>query len=153
MSERRFTGTLEEANDAPGRWIEVPFDARRAFGQARPPVRGTVNGTPIRTRLAVYGGRTYLGITRAVRDAAGLKAGDHVKVVLELDDEPRVVSPPPELAGALTADAQASAAFEALSFTHRREYADWVGEAKREETRRRRAARAVEMLRAGVPHP
>jgi hypothetical protein len=35
-----------------------------ALGEARPPVRGTVNGTPSRSRLAVYGGTTYLGPTK-----------------------------------------------------------------------------------------
>jgi hypothetical protein len=56
-------GVLAQAR-AGGRWIEVPFDARAAFGQARAPVRGTVNGVPLRSRLAVYGGTTYLGLRR-----------------------------------------------------------------------------------------
>jgi uncharacterized protein YdeI (YjbR/CyaY-like superfamily) len=43
----------------------------------------------------------------------------------------------------------AQAAFERLAFTHRKEYARWVAEAKREETRDRRVARALEMLREG----
>jgi uncharacterized protein YdeI (YjbR/CyaY-like superfamily) len=53
---------------------------------------------------------------------------------------------PPELEAAL-ADAQVRAAFEKLSFTHRREYAEWVAEAKRAETRERRVAQTVEKLR------
>jgi bifunctional DNA-binding transcriptional regulator/antitoxin component of YhaV-PrlF toxin-antitoxin module len=134
-----------------GRWVLVPFDAREAFGEARPAVRGTLNGTPFRGRLSVYGGATYLGLRREIREAAGIEVGDVVDVVLERDDEPREVQVPAELEAALTADARA--AFDALAFTHRREYAEWVGEAKRPETRARRAARAVEMLRDGVRHP
>ena len=129
----------------------VPFDAREVFGVARPAVRGTVNGTPIRSRLSVYGGVTYLGLRREIREAAGIEVGDVVDVVLELDDEPREVTVPPELDAALIDDARAT--FDALSFTHRREYAEWVAEAKRAETRARRAERAVEMLREGIRHP
>jgi len=86
MERQRFTGTLDGADDG-GRWVEVPFDAKAAFGEARPPVRGTLNGTPFRGRLAVYGGRTYLGLRAAIRRAAGIEDGDRVDVVLELDDE------------------------------------------------------------------
>ena len=56
---------------------------------------------------------------------------------------------PAELEAALDGDAAVRAVFDALSFTHRREYAEWVAEAKREETRHRRAAKTVEGLRAG----
>jgi uncharacterized protein YdeI (YjbR/CyaY-like superfamily) len=53
------------------------------------------------------------------------------------------------LAAALATDPQAKAAFEGMAFTHRKEYARWVAEAKREETRQRRAQQAIEMIRAG----
>jgi hypothetical protein len=153
MERLEFTGTLSESGRGGGRWIEVPFDAKEVFGQARPPVRGTVNGTPLRSRLSVYGGRTYLGLRSEIRSAAGIEVGDSVEVVLELDDSPREVDVPPALAAGLEQDADARAAFEALSFSHRREYADWVASAKRDETRERRVDRALEMLRARVKHP
>jgi Bacteriocin-protection, YdeI or OmpD-Associated/Domain of unknown function (DUF1905) len=151
--EQRFSAVLTEADRGGGRWIEVPFDARATFGEARAPVAGTVNGVALHSRLAVYGGRTYLGLTREVRDAATTEVGDEVEVLLRRDDAPRVVTPPRELEQALAAAADASDRFEALSYTHRREYAQWVGQAKRAETRARRAARAVEMLRDGTRHP
>jgi uncharacterized protein YdeI (YjbR/CyaY-like superfamily) len=43
--------------------------------------------------------------------------------------------------------------FDALSFTHRKEYVRWIDEAKRDETRERRLAKAVEMLRDGIKTP
>jgi Domain of unknown function (DUF1905)/Bacteriocin-protection, YdeI or OmpD-Associated len=147
MAER-FTGTLEAARGG-GAAVAVPFDARAAFGEARAPVSGTVNGAPFRTRLMVYGGVTYLGLTKAVRDAAGIAPGDPVEVVLERDDAPREVDVPPELAAAL-ADPALRAAYDGLAFTHRREYAEWVAEAKRPDTRARRAAKAAEMVRVSA---
>ena len=104
----RFTGVLAASGRGGGHWVEVPFDAEQAFGEARPPVRGTVNGTAFRSRLAVYGGTTYLGFTRAIRSAAGIEVGDTVKVVMERDDAPRVVDVPEPLARALARDKTAS---------------------------------------------
>jgi len=131
----------------------VPFDAKAAFGSARAPVRCTINGVDYRSRLAVYSGRTYLGLRRDARDAAGLAAGDAVEVTIERDDEPREVYVHPALAAALGSDDTARGAYEGLSFTHRKEYAQWIAEAKRDETRERRVVKAIEMLREGVAHP
>jgi uncharacterized protein YdeI (YjbR/CyaY-like superfamily) len=103
--------------------------------------------------VAVYGGRYYLPVNRALREAAGVAAGDAVAIELKADDQPRTVDPPPDLAGALAADPEARAAFDGLSFTHQREYAQWVAEAKRQATRRRRVEQAVQMLRDGRRHP
>lgn len=140
--EVRGSGTLAAARGEGGRWIEVPIDAKARFGEARAPVRGTVNGAAFRGRLAVYGGVTYLGLRKEIRDAAGIDVGDRVDVVLERDDEPRTVDVPTELAAALARDRVASRAYDALAFSHRREYARWVSEAKRESTRTPRAAKA-----------
>jgi hypothetical protein len=63
---------------------------------------------------------------REIRDAAGFDDGDLLSVVIELDDEPRTVEIPPELAAALAAEPEAREAFDRLSYTHRREYVEWV---------------------------
>ena len=133
--------------------LKLPFDAKARFGKARAPVRGTVNGTPFRTTVAVYGGLYLIGFNKELRGKAGIELGDEVAVELERDDEPRVVEVPPQLSAALEEDDQAQAVFDALSFTHRREYAEWISGAKREETRERRVRRAVTMLREGQKHP
>ena len=107
MSRQAFSAPLGESGSRGGRWVRVPFDAREVFGEARPPVRGTVNGTPIRGRLAVYGGETVLGLRREIRDAAGgIEVGDLVEVVLERDDEPREIDLPAELDAVLSGDAE-----------------------------------------------
>lgn len=118
-------------------------------GAKRFPVRATVNGYSWRTSVAPMRGEFLLGLNREVRESAGVKAGDTVGVAIELDTEPREVEVPELLASALADDPAAKAAFDGLAFTHRKEYARWVAEAKREETRERRVARALEMLRAG----
>lgn len=116
-------------------------------GAKRFPVVATVNGHRWRTTVGRMRGEFLLGLSRDVRTGAGAAAGDRVEVSLELDREPREVEVPQALALALAGDPQAAAAFEQLSFTHRKEYARWVAEAKREETRARRVAETLERLR------
>jgi hypothetical protein len=148
---RRFEAVLED--NAPGVVLELPFDPKQELGRARAPVRVTIGGFTFRTTVAVYGGRALIGVNRANREAAGVEAGDRVTVELELDTAPREVAVPPELAAALGAEPGLRAFFDDLSYTHRREYAEWVAEAKREETRERRAAKALELLLDRVRTP
>src|SRR5262249_55214700 len=109
----------------------------------------TVNGYTWRTSVARMGGEFLVGLRRDVREAAGVAAGDTVSVVLALDTEPREVELPPALAAALERDDAAREAFHKLAFTHRNEYARWIADAKRDETRDRRVAKALAMLRDG----
>jgi uncharacterized protein YdeI (YjbR/CyaY-like superfamily) len=62
---------------------------------------------------------------------------------------PEPVAVPKDLAASLKKNAKASATFDAMSPSKRREYADWVTEAKGEDTRKRRVATAVEWLAEG----
>jgi uncharacterized protein YdeI (YjbR/CyaY-like superfamily) len=60
-----------------------------------------------------------------------------------------VVELPDDLAAALAAAPAAQALYEKLSYTHRKEYVQWINEAKKAETRATRVARTVEMLLSG----
>jgi hypothetical protein len=117
-------------------------------GAKRFPVAATLNGYTWRTSVVRMGGEFLLGLSREVRAAAGVQAGDTAQLRLELDTKPREVEVPEALAKALAADDAARAAFERLAYTHRKEYARWVAEAKRGETRERRVAKTIEELRA-----
>jgi uncharacterized protein YdeI (YjbR/CyaY-like superfamily) len=61
------------------------------------------------------------------------------------------VKVPADLEKALKKNARARAAFEAFSPSHRREYVEWIEEAKREETRTKRLAKAIEWMADGKP--
>jgi hypothetical protein len=147
----RFDGEVEQRDR--GFVVQLPFDPKEAFGRVRAPVVVTVNDHSFRTTTMRYGEVDLIGLNRGVRDAAGLRAGARATFELAADTKPREVDVPEALAAALHDDAAARDAFDALSYTHRREYARWVDEAKREETRQRRLARAVELLRDGVRTP
>jgi hypothetical protein len=148
MAGRTFTVELERVQKT-ATMFRVPFDLEEAFGRARPPVKVTIRGYTWRTTPGVYGGVGHVVVNRAAKAAAGVDAGDRVRITMELDTEPRTVVVPKDLRSALGASPEAKAAFAKLSFTHRREYVEWVEEAKRPETRARRIAATVERLHGG----
>jgi Bacteriocin-protection, YdeI or OmpD-Associated/Domain of unknown function (DUF1905) len=152
VAARRFEAPIEAVGRG-GAVVIVPFDVQQAFGSKRPPVRAAVYGYAFRTTIAPMGGRSLLGLNRQVREGAGVAIGETVSVELERDDEPRVVEEPEDFAALLAAAPDARAAFDALSYTHRKEYGRWITEAKRDETRQRRLHRAIEMLLEGRKTP
>ena len=148
VGAKHFTVELERVQKT-ATMFRVPFDLKDAFGRARPPVRVTIRGHTWRTTPGIYGGVGHVVVNRGVKAATGVDAGDRVRVTMELDTEPRTVRVPADLRRALEADEVSERTFAELSFTHRREYVDWVEEAKRPETRARRIASTVERVRAG----
>jgi hypothetical protein len=143
---KRFTVELERVGKT-ATMFRVPFDLKEAFGRARPPVAVTIRGHTWRTTPGVYDGVGHIVVNRSVKSATGVDAGDRVQVLMELDAKPRTVRVPADLRTALAEDLAAHEAFAALSYTHRREYVEWVEEAKRPETRARRVAGTVERVR------
>jgi len=147
---RRFRAVLEPAGRGTTTSITIPFDVPEVFGaRGRVPVRGTINGHPFRSSVFTMGGRTFMVVNREMRAGAGVEGGQTISVELERDTEPRVVTPPADLARAIEADPAARAAWEKLSYTHRKEHVRAVEEAKRPETRARRVERSVALLAAG----
>lgn len=122
-------------------------------GGKRAAVLVTIDGKTAPLRLAVMGGKNCIGLSKAARAQLGVEIGQAVTVTVSLDTEPREVALPVELADAFTADPTLTSAFEALAYTHRKTFATWVGEAKRPETRARRAAEAITMIREGRVRP
>jgi Bacteriocin-protection, YdeI or OmpD-Associated/Domain of unknown function (DUF1905) len=148
MASTQFSVELERVGKTSAR-LRVPVDLKEAFGRARPPLKVTIRGHTWRTTPGVYGGVAYIGLNKDVRAAAGVDAGDRVRVTIEPDTEPRTVTVPDDLDRAFAADPTAKEAFAKLRFTHRREYVEWVEDAKRPETRTRRVAATVQAVREG----
>lgn len=155
VTSRTFTATVLCPDDGPGHAVAVPFDSVEVFGRARAPVVVTVPGhEPFRTTIASYNGTGWIGLRKAQRDDLMVGEGDEITMTVEFDDVPRIAEVPAELAAALAQNQEATIAFEGLSFSHTREYAEWVGSAKRPVTRERRAEQAVEkILKAAMPRP
>jgi uncharacterized protein YdeI (YjbR/CyaY-like superfamily) len=149
MPYLRFDCRLE--SDQGACFIRVPPEVLTTLGERkRAPVRVTIKAYTYRTTIAVYGGKSYIGVRREVREAAGVEAGDQLIVGLEYDSELRTVDLPEPLRAALEADAKAALAFEKLSYTRKKEFVDWVTGAKKAETQERRLKQAIKMLRGSA---
>ncbi|MDQ1612532.1 MAG: hypothetical protein QOG00_2463 [Pyrinomonadaceae bacterium] len=144
---KRFRVLLEKHDTSEATGITIPFDVEQTFGtRARVPVRGTINGFPYRSSIFPMGGCFMMAVNKDMRAGANAKAGDRISVTMERDDEPRIITPPPDLARALRADKAAKATWDKLSYTHQKEHARAVEDAKRPETR----ARRIEMVVADL---
>jgi hypothetical protein len=141
-----FTTELEATGGTTTGFV-VPDAVVEALGAGRrPKVAATVNGHTWRTSIASMGGRHLLGASAAVRAAAGIAAGETHTVTVEVDDAPRTVEVPDELAVALAASPTAAAAWAALSYSQQRRHVDPLAAAKAPETRARRVAATMAAL-------
>jgi hypothetical protein len=143
--QKKFKAVIE-AGRGGGAFVTVPFDAKAAFGTARPKVNATFDGQPYRGTIAPMGGAYLLGILKEIRTTIGKDIGDTVQVTLEADTTPREVVLPTDAAKALKA-ARLTTAFGAMSYTHQKEYVNAIEEAKKPETRQRRIQAMIEYLR------
>lgn len=144
-----FTTVVEQAEDSNATGLRVPAAVVAALGVGkRPTVTVSLNGYTYRSTVAAYGDLFMLPLSAEHRAAAGVQAGDQVEVTIALDLAPRIVEVPADLAAALAATPGATAAFDALSYTMRKEYVRQVEEAKAAATRERRIAGILVKLKA-----
>ena len=145
----RFRATVA-LNGKTATGIRVPAEVVASLGASkRPAVRVTINGYTYRSTVAPMGGMFMLPVSAEVRASAGVAGGDAVEVAIELDTAPRQVSMPPDLAEALVPEAEARHFFDGLSYSNKQRIVLSIEQAKTAETRQRRIAKAVSMLREG----
>jgi hypothetical protein len=143
---QEFDAIIKQHEGINGAYVEPPFDVYAVFGAKRVKVLATFDGVPYRGSIVRMGGCYWLGLTQEIRARIGKGFGDVVRVTVERDDEERTVDVPPDLNQSLDAAPDARAAWEALSYSHKREYVNWINGAKRVETRASRIEKAIPML-------
>jgi hypothetical protein len=142
----KFVAVIEEAPRG-GAFVAIPAQVVEELGGGgRIKVTATFDGIPYRGSIVRMGGQSIIGLLKDIRDGLGKGPGDEIAVTVVSDLEERVVEIPPELEELLHESPEARKAFEALSYSHRREHATHVAEAKNPETRQRRAAKTIETL-------
>ena len=144
----KFTTTVFLDGNNTG--IEVPPEiVDQLGGGKRPAVNVTVGSFSYRSTVASMGGKYLIPLSAARRAEAGVKGGDTVEVALTLDTAPREIELPEDFALILGEHPQARAFFDTLSYSNRLKHVLAITDAKTEETRRRRLAKAIEQLSAG----
>jgi hypothetical protein len=132
-----------------GAWtyLQIPFSVADVFGRkGQVPVKATINGFTFRNSLMPRNGVHILGVGKDVLAGAGAATGDTVHVNLAFDDAPRTVNVPADLMSALARVPAHAQSFDALSYSHKREFVDWIESAKKPETRASRIEKAIAMI-------
>lgn len=128
--------------------IAVPEEVLDELGGGkRPTVQVTVGALTYTNVVGKMAGQFLIPLSADNRKKAGVAGGDSVAVTIALDDAPREVEVPAELATLLEGDAQLAARFEALSFSNRKRLAASVSTAKTEATRKSRLEKVETELR------
>jgi hypothetical protein len=136
-----------EGKDAIG--FVVPPDVIKQLGHgARPPVRVRIGDYEFRYTVGVMGGRAMIGLSKVVRQAIGVSAGDEIDVELTVDSSPRTADVPVDFAEAMNGSGT-RVFFDNLSSSLQRYHVDTINEAKTDDTRRRRIDKAISLFAAG----
>jgi len=146
-----FTATLNGVEGTQALSVNFPYDVEKLYGtRGQVKVKVTYDGVSYRGSLAKMGHHChFLLVRKDIRKLIGKNAGDTVLVTVQRDTEERVVEVPDDLAAAFAVAPEAQVLYEKLSYTHRKEYVQWINDAKKAETRATRVARTVEMLLGG----
>ncbi len=132
--------------------FEIPESiVEKLGGGGRPKVAVTINGHTFRTSIARMGGRYLLGVSADRREQAQVAPGNVLDLDIELDEQPRQVVVPNDLAEALAGDAAAADFWKTLSYSNQRWHVEQITGAKKAETRANRIAESVGLLRNRKP--
>ena len=152
MTQHKFKVKLFGQEGSSAAALKPPFDVVEVFQRkGRVPVKGTINGFPFRSSLMNMGDGHMMVVNADLRAGAKCKAGDTVSVVMELDAEKRTVELPADLKKIIHADPATKEAWAKLAFTHQKEHVRAIEDAKRPETREKRIAAMMDMLRSKKP--
>jgi hypothetical protein len=148
VAQHKFKVKLIGQSGSEAAALKPPFDVVEVFQRkGRVPVKGTINGFPFRSSLMNMGDGHMMAVNAQLRVGGRCKAGDTVAVVMELDEDERTVEVPAYLKKIIDSDPKAKESWSRLSFTHRKEYVREIDSAKRPETREKRIAGMMDVLR------
>lgn len=138
----KFTALISKVNNKGG-WSYIIIDKK--YGQKLKPktrtsfrVKGTLDKHPIQktSLLPMRNGNFMLPINAAIRKGTGKKAGDKLKVSIELDE--RKLSLSKDLLACLNDDPEAMKFFKSQSTYNQYYFSKWVDDAKTAHTKTKR---------------
>jgi Bacteriocin-protection, YdeI or OmpD-Associated/Domain of unknown function (DUF1905) len=149
MAKQTFIAAVKKTPMGNSACISPPFDVEKVFGKNRVKVRCHLDGVEFRSSIMRMGGSGhFMVLNKQIRAKIGKEAGDTVHVVMEEDTKPRIAVIPPDVAKALGKRKKLKAIFDALSYSHQKEYMAWIESAKKPDTRATRIEKMLKMLEA-----
>jgi hypothetical protein len=131
------------------RYVDVPAEISEALGgkQANLPVRGTVEGVPVRTTLVSRGNRCHrMAIHGDIRKKLRVDTGAAMEIAIARDEGSREPILPPALAVALRQSPRAQAMFKGMTTALRRQIVRNMTSVKSQEALERRVVKVVARL-------
>ena len=147
-----FKAILKQNGNMNAAYVEFPYSTEELYGKkGQVKINVVIDGTvEYRGSLANMGqGIHCLGLTQKIRKEIGKSFGDEVSVKIWEDKEERIVEIPEDVQIVFDENQEAKSLFDAMSYTHRKEYIRWIEEAKKTETREKRKIKMIEMILAG----
>ena len=131
-----------------GAYIEFPFDTEELFGtKGRIPVKVHFDGQPYHGTMLLYGTEKHIIIiVKKIRETIKKQAPDIVDVKVELDDKTRKITVPDDVQKSLEKNQMTLETYNKLSYSHQKEYINWILETKREKTRQNRIEKMIQKL-------
>ena len=147
-----FKAVILQNGELNAAFIEFPFSAEEVFGK-----KGQIKIRAVFDRVVEYRGSLVrmksdfhiLGLPREIRKQLGKTFGDEVAVYLAEDKEERTVEISEDIASLFNENPDAKKLFDAMSYTHKKEYIRWIEEARKPETRESRKTKMIQMLLEG----
>lgn len=149
MGKRKFNAIIQ-SNESGGMYVIIPFDVEEEYGKKRVKIIAKIDSEVYQGSLVRMGSPDHILLIRKdIRQKIGKTNGDEVSIEVQEDTLPRIVVVPDDFKVYLNDNAEQKVFFEKLSYTHQKEYVQWIEGAKKEETRIRRMNKAIEMMKAG----
>ncbi|MFK8001762.1 MAG: YdeI/OmpD-associated family protein [Polyangiales bacterium] len=146
MTKQEFSTRLIRDEDTSVCAIELPFEPKEAFGKFRAPVRVEINDHLFRATTFRRGGRDFVAMNRASRDAASIEVGDMLSVEMELDTDVKLIEAPEDLKQALRRRKSHQSGWDKLSYEEQKAHVETLDAAKRPEIRKRRIHKLLKLL-------
>lgn len=144
----QFDAVILKHDHMDATYIPVEFDVEKTFGKKRLKVKVWFDDVLYRGLLAKYAGGYHLLINKTIRAQLGKDAGDSVRVRILEDTEERILETPQLLEDLFRKEKELKFIFDKMSYTHRKEYIDWLTSAKKEDTLQNRLIKFKELLSA-----
>jgi len=147
MAKKTFTAKISNKSNSVACWIELPFSPKEVFGSMRAPVNVTVRGYTYRSTTFKMSGMIFVPFNKAAQEGTKCFGGEKVRVIMESDTSTRIIRPPIELAKVLKTNPALHTVWKSLSYTNKKEIANSIKDAKRDETKQRRLEKAIVVLK------
>lgn len=149
MCECKFEAVIKSSEiGAGGAYIEFPFNVEEVFGtKGRVTVVCFFEDVEYRGSLVKMGTNCHIiGITKDIRKEIGKEIGDKIKIRLCKDNDERIIEIHPLLIDELKKNQILMANYEKLSYTRKKEIAQQLESAKKEETLKSRLDKFISKL-------